>query len=248
MEVMNYVNIRKKYYSASLSNRAELQGLFCLVALLISFGINNLFSFNNKSAENFHIGSHQSKQQNSSENAVNYDPNFSFIASKIMKINPQANAEELARIIIQEARAHTMDPLIVASIILAESTFKTTAVSHKGALGLMQLMPATAEYVSEMISLEERDYTDPRNNIRLGITYFKYLKDMFNGNKSHALMAYNWGPGKFKSALNKGKEALPAVKDYANKIIKTYNSWQNEISVNSELQLRAQLNLSSQLL
>ncbi len=89
-----------------------------------------------------------------------------------------------------------------AAVIQAESKFERDVRSHRGAVGLMQLMPDTAEWIAEL--LEDRKYTlerleEPECNIRYGIWYLSYLQKEFGGNKVLALAAYNAGYGNVES-------------------------------------------------
>jgi len=91
-------------------------------------------------------------------------------------------------------------PALVASIIRAESNFRHDAVSHKGAIGLMQIMPSTAEFIAKKLEIESYDLRNPRDNIRMGTFYIRYLLNRF-GDTRTAIMAYNAGEGNVKRWL-----------------------------------------------
>jgi soluble lytic murein transglycosylase-like protein len=97
-------------------------------------------------------------------------------------------ASRFDAIINENATAHGVSPHLVRAVIQQESGFNPRAVSHKGAMGLMQLMPATAA------ELGVTDPFDPIENIRGGVTYLKGLLKKFEHNVELALAAYNAGP------------------------------------------------------
>jgi soluble lytic murein transglycosylase-like protein len=137
-------------------------------------------------------------------------------------------SEELAKAIVFESKRANLDPVLVTAIIKAESTFNRLARSNAGAIGLMQIQPATGKYVSNRVkelSWEEAKLTDPQYNIRLGIAYFKYLENLF-GSKERALIAYNWGPTKLARALKSGEEIPSGPQSYAKKILSLHAKWQ----------------------
>jgi soluble lytic murein transglycosylase len=104
-------------------------------------------------------------------------------------------------IVYQYALERELDPFLVAGVIRAESKFDTKAVSPKGALGLMQMMPETAKWVAEQ--MERNDFTtaqleNPEINISMGTWYLASLKKEFKGNEVLMLAAYNGGRGNVK--------------------------------------------------
>lgn len=99
-------------------------------------------------------------------------------------------------VLYQCAGDYKLDPLLVAAVISVESSFNPVATSPKQAMGLMQIMPATAyELAAElgMAVVNEEEFYDPDVNIRLGYYYLAKLSREFNGNMIFALAAYNAG-------------------------------------------------------
>lgn len=104
---------------------------------------------------------------------------------------PRASSRgaQFESLIAQHAEANELDPVLVRAVIEAESAFNPRAVSHVGAMGLMQLMPGTAR------ELGVTDPFDPNDNIRGGTKYLRTLLNRFDGKVELALAAYNAGPG-----------------------------------------------------
>jgi soluble lytic murein transglycosylase len=108
------------------------------------------------------------------------------------------------------AAAFSVDENIIFSVIKTESGFKSGAVSGKGAIGLMQIMPSTGEYLYNKIYKNaekkfERDMLFNADfNIALGTYYIKYLLDKFDGDLNWALTAYNAGEGNAAAWRNSG--------------------------------------------
>jgi len=104
-------------------------------------------------------------------------------------ISPAMPAAAIADAIDRAAAEHSLDPRLIHSVIRVESNYDPAAVSPKGALGLMQLIPDTARRFGVA------DAFDPAANIEGGARYLRYLLDLFGGDYPLALAAYNAGEG-----------------------------------------------------
>ncbi|OPY65964.1 MAG: Soluble lytic murein transglycosylase precursor [Syntrophorhabdus sp. PtaU1.Bin050] len=128
------------------------------------------------------------------------------------------NNDRYDSLIFQHAFNHGVDPSLVKAVMKAESNFNPQAVSHKGAQGLMQLMPDTARLMSV------QDPFDPDDNIRGGAKYLSLLDQTFQGNLELILAAYNAGPNRVKEhkmnvpPIEETRNYVRRVKDYYNKL------------------------------
>ncbi len=95
--------------------------------------------------------------------------------------------------IITFSNENNVDPVLLASIIKVESNFNSDAVSLKGAVGLMQIMPSTAMAFSKE-TCDEKELKKPSFNIKIGATFLKYLIDKYN-DETTVLACYNAGEG-----------------------------------------------------
>ena len=103
------------------------------------------------------------------------------------------------------AESRRTDPFLVAAVIKHESKFEPRARSDGGALGLMQLMPATAEWIARQMGepFTEEYLYDPALNIRYGVWYLAELEREFGGNDILALAAYNAGRGNVRDWMER---------------------------------------------
>ena len=158
-----------------------------------------------------------------------------FVSEIIRLHNPKhSNIEPTARLIVEESAKAKVDPLFVAAVIRSESMFRQSAISPRGATGLMQIMPATGRYVSERENLalgNAADLHDPTTNLRVGIAYLKYLDRMFKGNRERMLIAYNWGPANVKLALRGNARTPSESVTYAKKILAAHREWRARFSM-----------------
>lgn len=124
------------------------------------------------------------------------------------------------------ALAQSLDPALVIAVAAAESAFNEKAVSRKGALGLMQVMPATAErygVVSRSTSEGEHAAMEPKVNAQIGSRYLADLLRMFDGDKELAVAAYNAGEG---SVMKYGRQIppYPETQQYVAKVMRLYRA------------------------
>jgi hypothetical protein len=125
----------------------------------------------------------------------------------------------------EASKSQDIDYELLKALIATESGFDATAVSPKGAIGLMQVMPATAErygVVGDKKTPVERKLADPRTNIKTGTRYLRYLLDLFPGHLELALAAYNAGEGAVQRAGNKVPN-FRETQNYVKTVIQLYN-------------------------
>jgi soluble lytic murein transglycosylase-like protein len=110
--------------------------------------------------------------------------------------------ETLAEQIVEAATEHGIEPDVAFGLVATESGFQRTARSHVGAVGLAQLMPATARWLEP--GTTRKDLENPETNLRLGLRYLSSLIEKYDGNTALALTAYNRGPGTVDRVLRRG--------------------------------------------
>lgn len=129
--------------------------------------------------------------------------------------------DDLSERIVHESKKYGYDPLFLTAVIITESSFNNWARSNRGALGLMQIRPATGKELADEVRVEWKGKPtlyDPETNIALGAYYLNKLVLRF-GDLGLALEAYNHGPSKLKRYLRKGYRP----KRYSQKVFQHYN-------------------------
>jgi soluble lytic murein transglycosylase-like protein len=121
--------------------------------------------------------------------------------------------EDYDDLIVEHSRRHNVRQSLVRAVIQVESAGNPWAHSPKGAMGLMQLMPATAR------EFGVNNAYNPEENVRAGVAYLRQLLDRYDGNEQLALAAYNAGPG----AVDRHNQTIPPYREttqYVSKISK----------------------------
>jgi soluble lytic murein transglycosylase-like protein len=126
----------------------------------------------------------------------------------------QASSSDLRRLVKEISLEHGLDPKLVDSLVRVESAYNPKAVSHRGAMGLMQLMPQTAK------RLRVANPFDPESNIRGGVREFARLIERYSGNLQLALAAYNAGENAV--ARYRGIPPYSETRNYVSKIMTLY--------------------------
>ncbi|HRY60022.1 MAG TPA: lytic transglycosylase domain-containing protein [Patescibacteria group bacterium] len=148
----------------------------------------------------------------------------SFIYEKVMEYRYPINYRDF---IEQDAKDFSLDPALVSAVIFEESRFRESSSSDKGAVGLMQLLPDTADYIAGKIEgqrFDSRNLNDPEKNIRYGCYYLNYLNKKY-GDLEKVLAAYNAGEGNVDQWIAEGDYAVKfkETKDFVEKVKRTKN-------------------------
>jgi soluble lytic murein transglycosylase len=124
-------------------------------------------------------------------------------------------------IVLREAAQKALDPDLIGAVIYAESRYDPNAVSPRGALGLMQIMPETGVWIAQQLGLPDSadlDLFDAELNIRFGAWYLRHLLDRF-GDLEAALEAYNAGPSNVAAWLAEGTGPYPETSAFTRRVL-----------------------------
>ncbi|MEL7058855.1 MAG: lytic transglycosylase domain-containing protein [Acidobacteriota bacterium] len=128
--------------------------------------------------------------------------------------------------IIEAAQRHGLDPLLVAAVVEVESSFRPAALSHRGAVGLMQVLPSTARATADALR-------DPQINLDRGAAYLRHLLERFGGDLELALAAYNAGPTAVRR--HAGVPPYRETRNYVHKVLRRYVEHHRDVWHTSEM-------------
>jgi soluble lytic murein transglycosylase-like protein len=161
----------------------------------------------------YHLFQHGGQSFDSEELVPSARPGVKTSLLRYLSHHP--NLHKYETLLNQAAEEFSVDPALLKAVMAAESGFNPTAVSAKGAIGLMQVMPATAERYGVQADRKRsiaQKLTDPKTNIRLGARYLRDLYAMFSGNLELVIASYNAGEG----AVQKYNEKIPPYPETRN--------------------------------
>ncbi|NJL25955.1 MAG: lytic transglycosylase domain-containing protein [Calothrix sp. SM1_5_4] len=136
----------------------------------------------------------------------------------------------VAQAIIDESVKYQFDPVFLLSVIQGESSFNPDRLGGLDEIGLMQIRPATGEWIAKKYGLPWKDSKtlfDPIANIRLGAAFLHHLRERFDSHAQLYLAAYNMGARNVNEAV--GKNVWP--KDYPNHVMKLYVEFYSNLDV-----------------
>ena len=163
--------------------------------------------------------------------AIRKDPKgFSLFASSKDQVERREVLADVpfAEQIAKAASAHQVDSLLVASVVEVESTFDPEAGSHKGAVGLMQLLPSTA-------GMPRSKLLEPSTNLAAGSAYLAEMIERFDGDLGLALAAYNAGPTNVRRY--EGVPPFPETEQYVEKVLSRYVEYHRQLWVGRGIDL-----------
>jgi soluble lytic murein transglycosylase-like protein len=138
----------------------------------------------------------------------------------LVRLKPTLPSSKFQETILQNSHKHRLSPALVHAVIRAESAYDPNAVSSKGAMGLMQLMPGTASLLKVL------NPYDPEENVSGGVRYLRYLLDRFGGNLELALAAYN--AGETRVLRDNQIPRISETQQYVQKVIRFYKDFSRE--------------------
>lgn len=154
-----------------------------------------------------------------------------------LKGPPTYSKQEIHRAVTVYAKLYRLDPALLRAVIKVESNFRQDAISRRGAVGLMQLMPPTAA------RLQVANIHDPLQNIQGGAKHLRHLLNFYNGNLRLALAAYNAGAHRVKRDVPRIRE----TKVYIQNVLAYYQTYHRHHEVSIEQNKNSGLKATKQI-
>jgi len=126
------------------------------------------------------------------------------------------------QIIYSEAKKNDLQPELLAAVVQTESRFIPTARSHRGAVGLMQMLPKTGRWMGAS------DLTNPAQNVQAGARYLRYLNNRFDGDQTKVIAAYNAGEGNVRKFG--GVPPFSETRKYVNRVLGHQQDFQDQFA------------------
>jgi soluble lytic murein transglycosylase len=155
---------------------------------------------------------------------------------EMMKPRYKDRVPALVQTVISDSQEYSFDPVFILAVMKTESSFNPDAVGSAGEIGLMQILPRTAEWIAKKYDLPWRgpeSLHDPVTNAKIGIRYFDTLREKFGRIAYHYLPAYNMGPKNMRRVErtlgNFDAHGRVQKREYAVRVMKNYFSLYQEI-------------------
>lgn len=155
------------------------------------------------------------------EKSENIEPFVRELTKKFLVKKQLKYSKRIAKAILKESRNYGFDPLFVMAVIQNESSFNVKMVGAVGEIGLMQVRPTTAQWISNLYHIPykgEKTLFEPEVNIRLGVALMDKLRDQFDAHSRLYISAYNIGATKVRSLVEEDR----TPKEYVVAVMKRY--------------------------
>ena len=138
------------------------------------------------------------------------------------------HSDKLAQVIIDEAHRYGFDPIFLLAVIQTESSFNPSMIGGVGEIGLMQIRPETAEWITKKTGLKwtgAKSLHDPATNVRIGCAYLNWLREKFDSHARLYLAAYNMGQNNVRELLQQDKWP----KEYPSRVMQNYVTFYEDL-------------------
>jgi soluble lytic murein transglycosylase len=153
----------------------------------------------------------------------------------------ESRIPEFTQVLISQSKLYHFDPVFILAVIQTESQFDPSVIGTSGEIGLMQVLPRTAEWMAHKYGMKwtsDEALFDPATNIRFGIRYFAHLRTQFDLSAGHYLPAYNMGAANMRklerSIASAGEDFRLVKPQYAAKVISNYAAIYRQMSTQQE--------------